>query len=51
MLLEKRAEIERLFAEHDAMLEEEAAMKAARAAQEPMNKIAKLPTRPAGGSA
>lgn len=48
MLLEKRAEIERLFAEHDKMLVEEAAMKAARAAEEPMGKIAKLPIRPAG---
>lgn len=46
MLLERRAEIERLFAEHDAMLEEEAAMKAARGNEERDN-IAKLPSRPA----
>jgi hypothetical protein len=46
MLLERRAEIERLFAEHDKMLEEEAAMKAARYADEPDN-VAKLPARPA----
>ena len=47
MMLERRAEIERLFAEHDKMLEEEAAMKAARAATEPMGNVAKLPSRPA----
>jgi hypothetical protein len=46
MLLERRAEIERLFAEHDAMLAEEAAMKAARATETHDN-IAKLPSRPA----
>jgi hypothetical protein len=46
MLLERRAEIERLFAEHDRMLEEEAAMKAARADGAGDN-VAKLPTRPA----
>jgi hypothetical protein len=46
MLLERRAEIERLFAEHDVMLEEEAAMKAARAA-ETRDNVAKLPSRPA----
>lgn len=47
MLLEKRIEIERLFAEHDKMLEEEAAMKAARAAAGPMDNVAQLPARPA----
>lgn len=46
MLLERRADIERLFAEHDAMLAEEAANKAARI-QEAGN-VAKLPNRPAG---
>ena len=46
MLLERRAEIERLFADHDKMLEEEAAMKAARAEAAPDN-VAKLPSRPA----
>lgn len=47
MLLEKRTEIERLFAEHDKMLEEEAAMKAARAASDPMGNVAQLNARPA----
>lgn len=47
MLLERRAEIERLFAEHDTMLEEEAAMKAARLG-EPGDNVAKLPSRPVG---
>ncbi|MFL0671159.1 MAG: hypothetical protein ACJLS3_06985 [Erythrobacter sp.] len=47
MLLERRAEIERLFADHDKMLEEEAAMKAARADGAGDN-VAKLPSRPAG---
>lgn len=47
MLLERRAEIERLFAEHDRMLEEEAAMKAARSGTEPHDNVAKLPSRPA----
>ena len=37
---------QRLFAEHDQMLGEEAAMKAARAAADPMDNVAKLPTRP-----
>lgn len=45
MLLDRRSEIEQLFAEHDRMLEEEAAMKAARLA-EAGNNIAKLPSRP-----
>ena len=45
MLLERRAEIERLFAEHDRMLEEEAAVNAAREEVE-NGKIAKLPSRP-----
>jgi hypothetical protein len=47
MLLERRAEIERLFAEHDKMLEEEAAIKAAKDSAAPDN-VAKLPSRPAG---
>lgn len=46
MLLERRAEIERLFAEHDAMLEQEAAIKAVREGDAPGN-VAKLPARPA----
>jgi hypothetical protein len=47
LLLERRAEIERLFAEHDTMLEEEAVMKAARGSSEPLGNVAKLPSRPA----
>jgi hypothetical protein len=47
MLLERRNDIQRLFAEHDQMLEEEAALKAARQAAEPQDNVAKLPTRPA----
>ncbi len=46
MLLERRADIELLFAEHDQMLDEEAAMKAARLSEAGDN-IAKLPSRPA----
>jgi hypothetical protein len=46
MLIERRAEIERLFSEHDQMLAEEAAMKAVREA-EPRGNVAKLPSRPA----
>lgn len=46
MLLERRAEIEQLFAEHDRMLEEEAVMKELRLAAAPDN-VAKLPSRPA----
>jgi hypothetical protein len=46
MLLERRVEIEQLFAEHDQMLAEEAAVKAARIA-EAGDKVAKLPSRPA----
>ena len=46
MLLERRAEIEQLFAEHDVMLEEEAALRAARRSQVPDN-VAQLPSRPA----
>jgi len=46
MLLERRADIEQLFAEHDRMLEEEAALKAARVTQAGDN-IAQLPSRPA----
>ncbi|SHN49942.1 hypothetical protein [Erythrobacter sanguineus] len=41
MLLERRAEIERLFAEHDKMLEEEAVIRGARLAESPDN-VAKL---------
>ena len=46
MLLERRADIEQLFAEHDQMLEEEAAMKSLRIGDAPGN-VAKLPSRPA----
>ncbi|MCM0000745.1 MAG: hypothetical protein NBV68_15310 [Erythrobacter sp.] len=46
MLLERRADIEQLFAEHDRMLEEEAVLKAARVTQAGDN-IAQLPSRPA----
>lgn len=46
MLLERRSEIERLFFEHDQMLEEESALKAARLAEAGDN-IAALPSRPA----
>ncbi len=46
MLLERRAEIEQLFAEHDQMLEEEAALRANRVAEGHDN-VAKLPSRPA----
>jgi hypothetical protein len=46
MLLERRSDIERLFAEHDQMLEEEAAMKAARGGDS-LGNVAKLPSRPA----
>lgn len=45
MLLERRADIEQLFAEHDQMLEEEAALKAARIS-EAGGKVAALPSRP-----
>jgi hypothetical protein len=45
MMLERRAEIERLFAEHDKMLAEEAAIKAAKLGDAPDN-VAKLPSRP-----
>lgn len=45
MLLERRAEIERLFCEHDKMLEEEAAMKAAREGGA-IDNVALLPGRP-----
>lgn len=47
MLLERRADIERLFAEHDTMLAEEAAMKAARSAAAPRDNVATLLSRPA----
>lgn len=46
MLLERRAEIEQLFAEHDQMLEEEAALRASRVGDGHDN-VAKLPSRPA----
>lgn len=45
MLLERRGEIDRLFAEHDKMLEEEARVKAARSG-ETLDNVAKLPSRP-----
>ena len=46
MLLERRGDIERLFAEHDRMIEEEAAIKAARIAEAGDN-VAHLQSRPA----
>jgi hypothetical protein len=46
LLLERRTEIEALFAEHDAMFKEEEAMKAALLSEAPDN-VAQLPTRPA----
>lgn len=46
MLLERRADIEQLFAEHDQMLAEEASLKAERIADAGDN-VAKLPSRPA----
>ena len=46
MLLERRAELEQLFAEHDQMMEEEATMKAARISEASGN-VAHLPARPA----
>jgi hypothetical protein len=45
MLLERRAEIERMYTENDKILEEEAAMKAARQGDTADN-VAKLPSRP-----
>lgn len=45
MLLERRAEIEQLFAEHDRMLGEEAALKA-EAIDETENKVTPLHIRP-----
>lgn len=45
MLLERRADIEQLFAEHDQMLGEEAAMKASRISEAGGN-VAALPSRP-----
>lgn len=45
MLLERRADIEQLFAEHDQMLGEEAEMKAARISDAGGN-VAALPSRP-----
>lgn len=46
MLLDRRAEIERLFAEHDRMVEDDNALKAARLSEAGGN-IAQLPARPA----
>jgi len=46
MLLERRAELEQLFAEHDQMLEEEANVKAGRIAEASGN-VAHLQSRPA----
>lgn len=46
MLLERRAEIEQLFADHDQMLEEETAIRAARLGEIGDN-VAHLPNRPA----
>ncbi len=45
MLLERRAEIEQLFADHDQMVEEEEAIKATRIAD--AGNVAHLQTRPA----
>jgi hypothetical protein len=46
MLLERRAEIEQLFAEHDHMLQEETAIRAARLGEVGDN-VAHLPNSPA----
>lgn len=46
MLLEKRGEIEQLFAEHDQMLEEESAIRVARLGEAGDN-VAHMPSRPA----
>lgn len=46
MLLEKRGEIEQLFAEHDQMLEEESAIRTARLGEAGDN-VAQIPSRPA----
>lgn len=46
MLLERRPEIEQLFAEHDKMIGEEASMKAARVTEGSGN-VAHLQSRPA----
>lgn len=46
MLLERRTELEQLFADHDLMVGEEAAIKAARITEASGN-IAHLPARPA----
>ena len=46
MLLEKRGEIEQLFAEHDQMLEEESAIRVARLGEAADN-VAHMPSRPA----
>lgn len=48
MLIERRAEIEKLFAEHDAMLEEQEALEAETKVSSLGEKVAKLPSRPAG---
>ncbi|MBV7259757.1 hypothetical protein [Erythrobacter crassostreae] len=45
MLLERRADVERLFAEHDEMVAEEAANRAS--LNDIGSKVSKLPTRPA----
>lgn len=45
MLLERRAEIEQLFAEHDRMLDEEAALKASRLGSDGAT-VTALPLRP-----
>ena len=44
LLLERRGEIERIYAEHDAMMGEYEAMRAAQA----NSNVAKLPRRPTG---
>lgn len=47
MLLERRAEIERLFAEHDQMMAEAASEDGA-SLTDISSKVSKLPSRPAG---
>nr|WP_298927172.1 hypothetical protein [uncultured Erythrobacter sp.] len=46
MLLERRTDVERLFAEHDEMVAEEAASSAS--LSDIGSKVSKLPSRPAG---
>lgn len=48
LLLERRADIERLFAEHDAMIAEEEAGANASKVTDISDKLAKTPARPVG---